>query len=164
MVHPGSSHTQDTARKFGRFRWLAGGLFGLLIVAALGIFAWRYVLNPCEVHAVKEASAFLLSQSKRYDSVYRVTADASQSSVLLPVTVLQQISLDTQETDVPACMQTAKNELTNYMRTVIRAFQAYAAGETNAAVIDLIHQSDSHYSNFAAELDVVNKCAPFCIP
>lgn len=151
-------------QKLGRLRWLTGGLLGLLIIAAASIYAWRYLYNPCEVDDVTEASAFLLSQSRRYDAVYKVTADASRGSVLLPVTVLQQIFLDTRETDVPACMQTAKNELTNYMSTVIRAFKAYAAGEANATVIDLIHQSDAHYANFTAELDVVNKCAPYCFP
>jgi hypothetical protein len=61
-------------------------------------------------------------------------------------------------------MQTAKSELVNYMGTVIRAFLAYGAGETNATVSDLIDQSNVYYGNFNAELDAVNECAPFCFP
>ena len=163
MENSGSFETQQPVQKSRRFLWRVSVLVVLLIVAA-GAATWYYFNRTCEVTAVKEASAFLLNQSKRYDDVYRVTADAFRTSVLLPVTVLQQIFLDTQDTVVPACMQTAKNELTNYMRTIIRAFEAYAAGEANATVIDLLHQSDMYYSNFRAELDAVNKCAPFCIP
>src|SRR5262245_11578288 len=136
-----SFETQQPMQKPNRFLWRAITLV-VLVTVIVGVFTWYYLNRSCEVTAVKEASAFLLSQSKRYDSVYNVTADASRASVLVPVTVLQQIFLDTQESVVPACMGAAKNELTNYMGTVIRAFQAYAAGEANATVIDLIHQSD----------------------
>jgi len=161
MENPALFETQQPTQKSSRLLWRASALVIVVIVVA-GAFTWYYLNRSCEVTAVEDASAFLLSQSKRYDDVYRVTADASRASVLVPVIVLQQISLDTQETDVPACMRTAKDELTNYMRTVIRAFQAYAAGEANATVIDLMHQSDMHYSNFRAELDEIRQCAPFC--
>jgi len=72
--------------------------------------------------------------------------------------------MDTQEIVVPACMQTAKNELINYMGTVISAFQAYRAGEADATIRGFIKQSDTQYANFNAELKAVNKCAPFCLP
>jgi hypothetical protein len=72
--------------------------------------------------------------------------------------------MDTNDVTVPACMQPAKNELINYMQTVIRAFHAFGAGEPDAAVRELIAQSNNHYLNFTAELDAVNKCAPFCFP
>ena len=163
MDNPAPLEIQPPLQKSRRFLWQAGALI-LLLIVAVGAYTWYTLTSSCEVTAVKEASDFLLSQSKRYDQVYRVTADASRTSVLLPVTILQQIFLDTQETVVPACVRTAKNELTNYMETVIRAFQAYAAGEANTTVIDLVRQSDEHYTNFRAELDAVNKCAPFCFP
>ncbi|MEO7841161.1 MAG: hypothetical protein ABIU06_17610, partial [Anaerolineales bacterium] len=61
-------------------------------------------------------------------------------------------------------MQTAKNELINYMGTVISAFEAFRAGEADSSVLGLIKQSDVQYMNFRAELKAVNKCAPFCLP
>jgi len=72
--------------------------------------------------------------------------------------------MDTQQIIVPACMQTAKNELMNYMGTVISAFQAFRAGEADATVLGLVKQSDAQYINFHAELKAVNECAPFCLP
>lgn len=61
-------------------------------------------------------------------------------------------------------MQTAKDELTSYMETVIRAFLAFIAQEPDAMVRNLIDQSEVHYNNFAAKLEAVNRCAPLGIP
>jgi hypothetical protein len=60
-------------------------------------------------------------------------------------------------------MQTAKNELLNYMRTVIRAFQAFGAGEEDAMIRNLVNESNTYFDNFNTELEAVTKCAPFCI-
>jgi len=164
MDNPALHETRHIAQKFKHFLLLASALIVLLIVAAAGIHAWMYLFNPCEVGAVKEASTILVTQLKTYDGVFQVAVTASRTSPDHPVNTLKQIFMDTQEVVVPACMQTAKNELVNYMRTVISAFQAYRAGEADVTVRDLIKQSDAQYLNFRAELKAVNKCAPFCIP
>ena len=164
MDHPIQLESQQPVQKSNRFLWPASVLIVLLIVVAVGAYTWFFIFNSCEVDAVKEASAILISQLNFYDRVYQVATNAAPSSLVRPVDTLQQILMDTKQVDVPACMQTAKNELINYMGTVIRAFQAYAAGETNAAVIDLIDLSNTHYGNFSTEMEVINKCAPFCLP
>lgn len=164
MDNPAPVETRDPVQKSSRFRLPASALIVLLIVAAVGTYTWYFRLNPCEVNAVKEASAILVSQLNFYDRVYQVTTSASPTSLVRPVNTLQQILMDTQEVPVPACMQTAKDELINYMGTVIRAFLAYGARETDAAVWELINQSNAHYANFTAELEAVNKCAPYCLP
>jgi hypothetical protein len=164
MNNPAQPKSQEPVQKSNRLLWPAGALIGLLIVAAAGTYAWYSVYNPCEVNAVKEASAILVTQLKTYDGVSQVAATASRTAPDHPVNTLKQIFMDTQEVIVPACMQTAKNELINYMGTVISAFQAYRAGETDATILSLIKQSDAQYGNFKAELKAVNKCAPFCIP
>ena len=156
--------TQGTMQKAGRFLWPARVLIVLFMVAAMGIYVRYSLSNSCKVDEVQEASAFLVSQTKRYDDVYQVATNAFQDTVVLPVAVLQQILMDTKQVVVPVCMQTAKDELINYMGTVIRAFDAYAAHESNVTVRDLIAQSNEHYGNFFAELDAVNKCAPLCLP
>jgi hypothetical protein len=61
-------------------------------------------------------------------------------------------------------MQTAKEELVNYMGTVIRAFQAFGAEEAESTIRDMINQSERHYGNFNRELEAVKECAPFCRP
>lgn len=164
MDNPAPLEKQGTIQKLRRFLFPAGVLIVLLIVAAVGTYAWFSLFRPCEVKAVEEASALLFSQLKRYDDVYRVATAASRTSVVLPVSVLQRTLMDTQQVVVPVCLRTAKDELLNYMGTVIRAFQAYGAGETDASVRGLIDESETHRDNFTTELEAVKECAPFCIP
>ena len=164
MDNPAELKSQDTVGRSHRLRWLAALLIVLLISAPGAIYAWRYLYNPCEVNDVQEASAILGIQLTTYDQVFQVATTASRTSPDHPVNTLKQILMDTQEIAVPACMQTAKNQLINYMGTVILAFQAYRAGEADAAILELIKESDVQYANFKAELKSINKCAPFCLP
>jgi hypothetical protein len=163
MNNPRLLETQETARKPNRFLLLASALTTLVIVAAVGIYAWMYWVNPCEVEAVKGASAFLVTQLNTYDAQYQFTTTVYRRGLTAPVSKLQQIFMDTQAVAVPVCMQTAKNELLSYMGTVIRAFKAFGAEEEDATIANLLDQSDTHYDNFNSELEAVNKCAPFCI-
>jgi len=134
-----------------------------LLVAAVSTYALNSLRNSCEVTFVQNASALLLSQMQRYNDIYQVATSASPDSAVLPVTMMQQILMDSKDVDVPACMQTAKDELIDYMGTVIRAFLAYSQREADTTVSDLIAQSDTHYGNFYAELEAVKECAPLCI-
>ena len=154
----------DTVQNLRRSRWLAGALIFSLMVATAGAYTWYSVFRPCQVNAVRDTSDFLIRQLKAYDRVYQVAVAASRTTPDHPVNLLKQIFMDTQQIMVPACMQTAKNELMNYMGTVISAFQAFRAGEADATVLGLVKQSDAQYINFHAELKAVNECAPFCIP
>jgi len=163
MANPAPTETRDTVHRSSRFLLPAGVIIGLVIVAAAGIYAWFFVSRPCEVKVVEEVSGLLFSQLGRYEDVYQVAISASPSSVVLPVSVLQQILMDTQQVAVPPCMQTAKNELVNYMRTIIRAFDAYAAQEPDATVRTLINEAVAHLHSFDAELEAVKDCAPWCI-
>lgn len=155
---------QPRSLRSRRILWLTSALIVVFLVAAAGMYAWFFVYNPCEVEAVQDASAFLAGQLNTYDQVYQVATTASRTAPDHPVNTLKQIFMDTQQVPVPACMRTAKHELMNYMGTVISAFQAYRAGEADAAVVSLIRESDAQYENFHAELEAVNKCAPYCLP
>ena len=156
--------SQDNVQNLRRYRWLARTLIVFLMIATAGTYIWYSVFRPCEVNAVRDASDFLVRQLKTYDRVYQVAVAASRTTPDHPVNLLKQIFMDTQQIVVPACMQTAKNELLNYMGTVISAFQAFRAGEADATVLVLVKQSDAQYINFHAELKAVSKCAPFCLP
>jgi len=164
MDNPAQLKPHEPLRKSNRSLWLAATLIVLLIFAAVGMYAWIFVYNPCEVEVVKDTSTMLVTQLTTYDGVFQVAATASRTSPDHPVNTLKQIFMDTQEIPVPACMKKAKNELLNYMGTVISAFQAYRAGEADATVWGWIKQSDAQYTNFQAALKAVNKCAPFCLP
>ena len=139
-------------------------LFALFTVAAIGLYAWYGITRPCDVQAVQRASALLVRQRDHYDHSYQFATSASADAIVRPVAELQQILMDTREVVVPACMQTAKAELINYMGSVIRAFIAFGAQDADVVIRELINQSEEHYRNFTFELEAVNKCAPFCLP
>lgn len=139
------------------------GLVVLVAAVTAGGYAWYFFKNPCDAEAVQETSVMLVIQAGRYDDVYASTTGATRSSLAYPVATLQQILMDTRDIPVPACMQIAKDELLDYMRIVVRAFVAYGAGETDAAVRELVIQSASHYGNFITELEAVRECAPYCL-
>jgi len=153
-----------TMQRLRRLLRPASILVSLLLVAAVRAYAWFFVFHPCELNVVEEASVLLFSQLNRYEDVYQVAISASPRSVVLPVSVLQQILMDTQQVAVPSCMQSAKGELLNYMRTIIRAFDAYAAQEPDATVRGLVDAAVTHLHNFDTELEAVQECAPYCLP
>jgi hypothetical protein len=150
--------------KSKRFRLIVGALIVLLMLAAAGMYTRNYLQRSCEVNAVREASAFLISQQKTYDAQYQFTTTVSRSELAVPVSMLEQISIDTKDVAVPACIETAKDELLNYMGSVNGAFRAYMVAEKDPKISYLLSQSDKHYANFHTELEAVNKCAPFCPP
>lgn len=163
MEHPTPLETQDTIRRSRRFL-LPASVFLVVLIAAVASSLWFYLSGPCEVDAVEEASALLVSQMRRYDAVYQVATNASGTSLRIPITVLQQIRMDTKDVVVPACMQTAKNELLSTMDAVIRAFLASMAQEPDETIRNLIRQSRTHFVNFTTELEAVKECAPHCLP
>lgn len=164
MDKPAFPDRQEPVQKSTRYLVLVAAIFGVVIASALGVYTWYTLNHPCDEEVVKAASARLIRQRDRYDHSYQFATSASRDAIVRPVAELQQILMDTQDVVVPACMQTAKNELLNYMATVIRAFLAYGAQETDATVRDLLDQSQTHYDRFRIELEAVKQCAPFCIP
>lgn len=156
--------TPDTKQRSNRLRWLAGAGILFLVLTAAGGYTWYYAETSCEVRAVERASTRLLQQLDSFDHSYQFAVTASRRAIVRPVEELQQIFMDTQQVKTPACMQTARGELLDYMGTVIRAFVAYGAEEPDSAVRSLINVSDTHYDKFRVELRAVNACAPFCIP
>ena len=144
---------------------LAVVVFLVLVVTVGGLYGWHAYTRPCEIGAVQEASALLVSQMKMYDNVYVSAAAApSRGSTIYPVSVMQKILADTQQVEVPACMGTAKTELIGYMGDAIRAFHAFEAQEGNTAIKGWLDSSYAHVRVFIQELDDVKACAPYCWP
>ncbi len=151
-------------QKSNRFLFLAGIITALILVASASIYVWVSLLNPCEVDEVKETSSFLTSQLRAYDDLYQFTTTVYRDGIDPPLYKLQQIYMNTEAVTVPICMQRAKQDLLDYMRTVIRAFEAFAAGQENSTIRDLVNLSNEQYDRFRAELQAVNECAPWCMP
>ena len=151
-------------KKMSRFLRSAGMFIVVLIVAAAGISAWYFWRHPCDIKAVEDAASFLVSQQRTYDGEYEFATTLLRSELTIPVNMLEDITTDTKMVAVPACMQTAKNELLAYMGSVTGAFRAYMTTEHDPAINRLLDQSNTHFNNFQKQLDRVKKCAPFCAP
>lgn len=147
-----------------RIRRGAVAVFLLLALGAGAAYARYSLESSCEVAAVKESSALLVRQRDSYDHSYQFATSTSRAEVVRPAAELQQILMDTGQVSVPVCLQKAKSELVDYMGAVVRAFQAYGAGEADSTVGDLLDQAQLHYDGFTTELESVNRCAPFCLP
>jgi hypothetical protein len=86
MDNPAQLKTQGLMQKSSRLLLLASAAIILLIIAAVGMYAWFFVYNPCEVEAVNEATTMLVTQLKTYDGVFQVTATASRTPLDYPLT------------------------------------------------------------------------------
>ena len=141
-----------------------GVLIVLFAFAAAGVTSWYFFSNPCEADSVEQAATLLITQMRQYDNVYASAANGTRTSVEYPVTVMQQILVDTKDVDVPVCMQTAKSELLDYMGDAIRAFRAFQAEEPNGTIQNFLNSSYGHVRAFRVELDAVKECMPYCMP
>ena len=94
--------------------------------------------------------------------MYKSIPSLTPVALIGPVTQMQQILMDTKEVVVPACLQVARSELISAMETVIRALLAVIVSESETTVTGLLENSTTHLDNFTAELELINKCAPFC--
>ena len=149
--------------KAKRFLFLVSILMALILVASAGLYAWVYLFNPCEEEAVQDASTFMTTQLRAYDDLYQFTTTVYREGLDAPLYKLQQIYMNTEAVPVPACMRRAKQHLLDYMRTVIHAFQSFAAGEEDATIRDFVDLSNKQYDKFRSELKAINECAPFCL-
>ena len=164
MDKPARPQSQEPLQRSNRFRlWVTIVIVSTILLAA-GTYTWYFRVNACEVSAVAETSTFLSTQLKTYDAAFQFATTVYRTGLSRPVNDLQKIYMDTQELDVPACMQTAKKELLNYMGAVISAFQAYMEEEPDPTIRGYLDQSNTYYDHFRRELEAVKECMPYCAP
>lgn len=163
MENPLPPEEQPLPEKRGRILIIGGAVLGIMVVAALGVYAWYAVYGPCTRETVNTASTALFEQVAAFEAAYQAAASATPIGLMGPVTSMQQVLWDTRELSVPACMQFARNELIIAMESAIRAFLAVMNGESRETVEGLLQDSQKHLDIFATELESVNKCAPFCL-
>jgi hypothetical protein len=159
--------TPGPARWQALIRYVAvAGVLGILLVwlVPMGLRAWYARVNPCEVSRVQDASALLNGQLRRFDDVAQVAGTALPTDSVRTIYELQFTYMNTQQVEVPACMEQGKTALLAYMAAVIRGFEAYAAAEPQSVVTGHFIQSDTHYRSFRQQLGTVDACAPYCAP
>ncbi len=164
MENPEIVETQEIPDRWMQRRFLlaAGVLMVLLIVGAVGAYTWFALYGPCTVNTVEAASAVLFDQLILFDAIYESISSRAPVALIGPMTQMQQILIDTQKLVVPACLQPAQNELISAMESLIRGLLAIMESEPEATFAKLMEKSQKHLDNFTAELEFVNKCAPFC--
>jgi hypothetical protein len=149
-------------KKAKGFPWVISLIILLCVAATAGGFGWYYFDGPCGVSKVKEGTTALVDQRNIYGGAYQVAASTSLISLSGPVGELQKIQRDTEKIVVPACMESAKNELILAMDKAADAFRAFMAEKLDKEVSRHVKLSTTHLRKFTAELEAVNKCAPFC--
>jgi hypothetical protein len=160
MAHQ-TEKVHDLSERQHRF-WFLAGVFLFLLLAVVVLYGRNSF--SCEVEAVENASALLLAQMTHYDDVYVSATNGTRESIDYPVKVMQQVLVDTQEIEVPACLRAARGELVDYMRNVVRAFQAFQNEDTDDTVKGFLDESYAHVRVFLSELERVKRCAPYCMP
>lgn len=88
MENPAPLETPEPAWAASRFLLPAGVVILLLIVIAVGAYAWYSLNSRCDVNTVREASAVLLSQMKVNAKEYQFIVTAERASLVRPVGVL----------------------------------------------------------------------------
>ena len=144
-------------------RWWMGASLFLIVVAVGGLLMRAVVARSCQVEAVNEATSILMSLTDRFDDVYSSAANGTPDSLEYPLSVMQQILMDTRQVETPACMKSAQDELVGYMDAVIRAFWAYTAGESESVIQSHLEDSYFHIKTAALEMQEVKQCAPYCV-
>jgi hypothetical protein len=140
----------------------------IVLVAALCILVigggvgWHYFYGPCGVTRVEDAGHVLRDQVQVYDDAYNIAASTARISLAGPVAELQRILRETENIEVPSCMEKAKNELVLSIDDSVKAFLAFMSEESDIAVGSLLDSSVTHLGNFNKEMDVVDACKPFC--
>lgn len=154
--------SQPAPNRWSRLLEAGGVVMLLLIVAAVSGYTWVALYGPCSLNTVETASSALLDHSQRFDAIHQSTPSLNAVELFEPMTQLQQILIDTKKVMVPVCLQTAQLELLAAMETVIRGLLAVMESKPEATSAKLFEKSNTHRDNFAAELEWINKCAPFC--
>jgi hypothetical protein len=134
----------------------------ILIVAAVSGYTWVALFGPCTVNTVETSSTVLLDQLHRFDAMYQSTPSLNPVELFDPMTQMQQILIDTKKVIVPACLQIAQDELIIAMESIIRALLAVMESKPESTSTGFLEKSNTHRDNFTAELEWINKCAPFC--
>ena len=156
------SEPTPVSDRWSRLLWAGGVVMLLLIVAAVSGYTWIALYGPCSVNTVETASDALLNQLQLFDAAYQSTSSLNAVELFGPMTQLQQILIDTEKVVVPACLRAAQIELITAMKTLIRAILTVMESKPEATATELFEKSSKHLDNFAAELEWINKCSPFC--
>lgn len=132
-----------------------------IIVVAGGV-GWHYFYGPCGVARVRDAERTLREEFQIYDDAYNIAASTARISLAQPVAELQKIQREAEKIEVPACMETVKNELVLSIDSAVKGFLAFMQEESDSSVRSLMDLSVDHMGNFNDEMDKVNECKPFC--
>jgi hypothetical protein len=146
-------------------RFLAGLLMVLLFLC-LGMTAlggrWYYLHGPCGVARVEESSHTLSNQFQVFNDAFDIAKRTSRIALSGPIAEIQKIKRDTEEIQVPACLEPAKRELMTSIEKSLDGFQAFLAEEADARVAAHLNESVDHMGIFNRTLITVSECAPFC--
>jgi PHP family Zn ribbon phosphoesterase len=135
----------------------------VVLVLALGGFAWYYLSGPCGILAVNQSIEQLLSLDEEFNDAVKVAESTSRISLSGPISELQAIAREINDLKVPACLEPAKKYYYKSADNEIMALLAFASQEKESVVSSYIYTSLSAYGDAQDEVAKIKACAPFCV-
>lgn len=137
-------------------------VIAVVLVLALGGFAWYYLSGPCGILAVNQATDQMISLDEKFTDAVKVAESTSRISLSGPISELQSIAREINNLEVPACLEPAKKYYYKSADSEIMALLAFAAQEKDSVVSSHMRLSVSFYSDAQDEIEKIKACAPFC--
>ncbi len=135
-------------------------LLGIVLIA--GGVGWHYFYGPCGVARVNEASQKLSKQAQIYNDAFNIASSTPRIALAGPVADLQRIQRETEDVQVPKCLETAKQELVWSIDAAVKGYLAFMGDESDNKVSNLMSMSTNHFMKLSDELLRIDDCKPFC--
>jgi len=135
-------------------------IIGLILV--VGGFVWYYYYGPCGIQRVQESTQQLLDIQKRWDSSLILATNSSRLVLTEPLVKLNDIRQELIIIPVPTCMQSAKQNLHNSMRTTIEAYISFLQYVSENDIRQKFNIAAKEMGEYVRKMQEIQNCAPFC--
>ena len=135
-------------------------IIGLILV--VGGFVWYYYYGPCGIQRVQESTQQLLDIQKRWDSSLILATNSSRLVLTEPLVKLNDIRQELIIIPVPSCMQSAKQNLHNSMRTTIEAYISFLQYVSENDIRQKFNIAAKEMGEYVRKMQEIHNCAPFC--
>lgn len=135
-------------------------IVGLILV--VGGFVWYYYYGPCGIQRVQESTQQLLDIQKRWDSSLILATNSSRLVLTEPLVKLNDIRQELIIIPVPTCMQSAKQNLQNSMRSTIEAYISFLQYVSENDIRQKFNIAAKEMGEYVRKMQEIHNCAPFC--
>jgi hypothetical protein len=136
----------------------------LILIISILLISCSSVNTFCPQEKVLQANHDLATLLERFNDIDKVANVTSRIALPPVIDNMQQIKRDTNDFELPGCMEPARNYLILYMESEIDGFIVFLAQNSNSQANSYFERSLTYIQKLADELDRVNNCTPNCEP